>query len=332
MPGTAQVLVTDAAGHQGGVAGQSVLVRGGAGALGAALAAAAQAAGAELRTGAEVVRVLARGERASGVALASGEEIEADVVVSGLDPRTTLLRLVDPAILGPRLGWRASNIRSAGATAKVNLALGGLPDFSSLAGLPAAEQAARLRGRIVFAPDMRWLELAQRAAKYGELPAAPLLEATIPTLLDRSLVDERRAGGARLVMSVIVQAAPYSLREGTWDTRRDELADLVLATLEQFAPGISAMVEARQVITPLDIERDWGASGGHPMHADVALDQWFEWRPLHSYGRYRMPLAGLYLCGSGAHPGGGITGAPGMQAAQEVIADVRGGRLRRDAA
>jgi phytoene dehydrogenase-like protein len=323
MPGTAQVLVTDAAGHPGGVAGQSVVARGGPGALAEALSAAAVAAGAEVRTEAQVVRVMHRGERATGVALASGEEIEAGVVVSGLDPRQTLLRLVDPEVLGPRLGWRASNIRAAGATAKVNLALAELPHFASLVGVGADEQTARLRGRIVFAPDMRWLDLAQRAAKYGRLPEAPYMEATIPTLLDRTLIDERRAGRVRHVMSVIVQAAPYALRDGDWDTRRDELGDLVLATLEQFAPRISALVEARQVITPLDIEREWGATGGHPMHAEVALDQWFEWRPLHGYGRYRMPLAGLYLCGSGAHPGGGITGAAGMQAAHEVLADIR---------
>jgi phytoene dehydrogenase-like protein len=335
VPGTAQVLIADAAGHGGGVAGQSITARGGPGALGAALAAAVAAKGGEVRLGAEVARVTRRDERVSGVALASGEEIGAPVVVSGLDPRRTLLDLLEPEVLGPRLSWRASNIRSAGATAKVNLALAGLPAFSSLDGLGSDEQAARLRGRIVFAPTMDWLERATRAAKYSRLPDEPYMEATVPTLLDPALLaGGRRGKAARVehVMSVIVQAAPYELREGDWEARRDELGDLVLSTLERFAPGISERLVERQVITPLDIERDWGATGGHPMHAEIALDQWFAWRPLHGYGRYRMPLSGLYLCGSGAHPGGGITGAPGMLAAQEVLADLRAGKVARPVA
>jgi phytoene dehydrogenase-like protein len=330
MPGTAQVLVTDAAGHGGGIAGQSVIARGGPGSLGAALAASAVALGAEVRLGAEVVRVTRSGERVTGVALASGEEIGAAVVVSGLDPKRTLLDLLEPEAVGPRLSWRASNIRSAGATAKVNLALDALPAFASLAGLAADEQAARLRGRVVFAPTMDWLERAAREARYGRLPDAPYMEATIPTLLDRTLLDDGRRGRAAKVaqvMSVIVQAAPYGLRDGDWDARRDELGDLVVATLERFAPGLGDRVVERQVVTPLDIEREWGATGGHPMHAEIGLDQWFAWRPLYGYGRYRMPLAGLYLCGSGAHPGGGITGAPGKLAAQEILADIQAGRV-----
>jgi phytoene dehydrogenase-like protein len=331
MPGTAQVLVTDAAGHGGGIAGQSVMARGGPGALAAALAAAIEAAGGELRLGAEVVRVTRTGDRATGVVLASGDEIGAPVVVSGLDPKRTLLDLLEPEALGPRLSWRAANIRSSGATAKVNFALAGLPAFESLAGLGEREQAARLRGRMVFAPTMDWLERATRAARHGRLPEAPYMEATIPTLLDRSLLGDGRSGraaGVEQVMSVLVQAAPYGLRDAGWDERRGELGDLVLATLERFAPGIGDLVVERQVITPLDIEREWGVSGGHPMHAEVGLDQWFAWRPLHGFGRYRMPLSGMYLCGSGAHPGGGITGAPGMLAAQEVLADWSAGKLR----
>ena len=334
MPGTAQVLVADAAGHGGGIAGQSVMVRGGPGVLGAALATAVEAAGGEVRLGAEVARVTRTGDRATGVVLASGDELDASIVVSGLDPKRTLLDLLEPEALGPRLSWRASNIRTHGATAKVNLALSGLPTFSSLAGASSEEQAARLRGRIVFAPDVDWLERATRAAKHGRLPEAPYMEATIPTLLDRTLLGEgrkRKAGRVEQVMSVIVQAAPYELRDGSWEARRGELGDLVLTTLERFAPGIGELVVERQVITPLDIERDWGATGGHPLHAEAGLDQWFAWRPLHGLGRYRMPLAGLYLCGSGAHPGGGVTGAPGMLAAQEILADWSAGRLRASA-
>jgi phytoene dehydrogenase-like protein len=308
------------------------MARGGAGALGTALASAAGALGAEVRLGAEVVRVSHHDDRATGVVLASGEEIAAPVVVSGLDPKRTLLDLLEPEVLGPRLSWRASNIRSVGATAKVNLALAGLPTFSSLGGMNIDEQAVRLRGRTVIAPGTDWLERATRAAKHGRLPDAPYMEATIPTLLDRTLLGEARTGKARRVehvLSVIVQAAPYELREGDWDARRNELGDLVVATLARFAPGIAELVVERQMITPLDIERDWGATGGHPMHAEIGLDQWFAWRPLHGYGRYRLPLVGLYLCGSGAHPGGGITGGPGMLAAQEVLADLAAGRLAR---
>jgi phytoene dehydrogenase-like protein len=151
----------------------------------------------------------------------------------------------------------------------------------------------------------------------------PYMEATIPSLIDRSLIDPDGAGAVRHVMSVIVQPAPYDLRQDTWDERRDELGALVLRSLEAYAPGISGLVEEMRVVTPLDLERDYGATEGHALHAEAGLDQWFAWRPLHGYGRYRMPLDGLYLCGSGAHPGGGITGGPGQLAAREILADLK---------
>jgi phytoene dehydrogenase-like protein len=317
MPGTAQVLVADSACNDGGLAGQTVFARGGPGAVGEALAAAARSFGVEIRTGAQVVQIRHRDDAVVGVTLASGEEIDAAVVLSGADPKTTLLGLLAPEAIGPRLSWRAGNIRSAGATAKVNLALAELPRFLSV---PAETDAVRLRGRIVIAPSMSALQAATRGIKYGRLPAEPYLEATIPTLVDPLLLAERRRGRARgvnHVMSVIVQSVPA-------DSASDAVGDLVLKTLERYAPGIGALVVEQQVITPQDIERDYGASGGHPMHAEIGLDQWFAWRPLHGYGRYRMPLRGLYLCGSGAHPGGGVTGAPGHVAAQEMLADRRG--------
>jgi phytoene dehydrogenase-like protein len=323
MPGSAGVLVGDSVGVAGPLAGQTVFARGGPGALSAALAAAARAAGAEIRTGAEVVAVRSANGRADGVALTDGSEFQGEIVVSDLDPRTTLLRLLEPEVLGPRLSWRATNIRQRGATSKVNFALRGLPLF------PAARtDASRIRGRILIAPGMAALDRAARPQKYGELPGEPLLEATIPTLVDPSLIDADRSGAVRHVMSVIVQGTPYELRDGTWDARRNELGDIVTRVLETYAPGFSNLIEARQVITPLDIEREYGAEGGHPMHAEIGLDQWFAWRPLHGYGRYRMPLDGLYLCGSGANPGGGITGGPGRLAAKAILADLRGGRLR----
>ena len=176
---------------------------------------------------------------------------------------------------------------------------------------------------------MAYLDRAADAAKYGRISEAPWLEATIPSLVDPLLVDGAEAAGVRHVMSVLVQSAPYRLREGDWDARREALGDLVLRTLEDAAPGIGSLVVARRVFTPLDLERELGLAGGHPLHLEPGLDQWFAWRPLRGYARYRMPLEGLYLGGAGAHPGGGITGLPGRAAAVAVLADER---LRRRAA
>jgi phytoene dehydrogenase-like protein len=307
--GTVAVLLADAVGG-GGAAGQATLAAGGPGALADALVSAARAAGAEVRCGVEVASVTTRGDAATGVALLSGEEIPARAVVSGADPRGTLCDLVDPEALGPTMGWRASNIRTPGTVAKVNLALDGLPPFGA--------EEERLGGRIVFATGIDDLESAFDVSKYGNVSDRPYLEATIPTLSDPGLAPD---GGH--VMSVLVQWAPYRLREGTWDERRDELGDHVLKRLEEAAPGISGMVRERRVVTPLDLERDYGLTEGHPLHAEPGLDQFFAWRPLYGFARYRMPIRGLYLCGSGAHPGGGITGAPGANAAREILSDLR---------
>jgi phytoene dehydrogenase-like protein len=308
------VLLNDSAGNDGGAAGQAVFARGGPAALAAALTSAARSHGAEVRTGAEVTSVTVENGRATGVALAGGETIAATVVASGLDPKRTLLGLVDPEELGPTMVWRASNIRAFGATAKVNLVLSGVPRFDGADG-PADE---RLRGRILIAPGIDHLEQGADAAKHRRIAQAPLLEATIPTLSDPSLASD-----GRHAMSVIVQGTPYSLREGTWDVEREGLGDLVVKTLEEYAPGLSDLILAREVLTPLDLERDFGLTGGHVLHAEPGLDQFFAWRPLHGYARYRMPIEGLYLCGSGAHPGGGVTGAPGANAAREILADLQ---------
>lgn len=318
MAGSAALFLTDSAGNAGGAAGETVYARGGPGALAAALADAARTAGVEIRGGAEVVAIRDRDGAATGVALASGEEIAADVVVSGMDPRTTLQGLVDPETLGPELGWEVDNLRDRGVTAKVNLALSALPAF---AGLGVDADAMRLRGRIVVAPSIEYLDGAANASKYGRVSEAPWLEATIPSLVDPLLVDGAGASGIRHVMSVLVQSAPYALRDGDWDTKKESLGDLTLKTLETAAPGISDLVVAREVLTPLDLERDYGLAGGHPMHLEPGLDQWFAWRPLLGYARHRLPLDGLYLCGSGAHPGGGVTGLPGRNAAKAVLAD-----------
>jgi phytoene dehydrogenase-like protein len=324
--GSTAVLLTDSAGNDGGAAGQTVFARGGPGALAEALASAARAAGVEIRTGTEVVAVTSRDGRATGVALASGEAIAAPVIVSGLDPKRTLVGLVDPVALGPSLGWRAGNIRTPGVVGKVNLVLRHLPKF------PAAGDAGEqlLHGRILVAPGIDAMEHAFDAAKYGRMSDAPIVEATIPSLADPSLVEGARAGTQ--VMSVVVQYAPYTLRSGDWDACREALGDLAVAALETVAPGIGKLVTARQVLTPLDLERDYGLTGGHPLHGEPGLDQFFLWRPLLGHARYRMPLEGLYLAGSGAHPGGGITGGPGQNAAREIVADWKKGSRARNAA
>ncbi|MBA3349421.1 MAG: NAD(P)/FAD-dependent oxidoreductase [Actinobacteria bacterium] len=310
--GTTALLLGDSGGNGGGAPGPTVFVEGGPAALAAALASAARTYGAQIRTGAEVAGITADSEgKASGVALVSGEEIEAAVVVSGADPKRTL-RLVDPIELGPTLRWRAENIRTPGVTAKVNLVLAGVPHFPALG---ADGDRRRLQGRIVFAPSIDWIEGAFDASKYGRVPESPPLEATFPTLVDPQLASE-----GRQVISIVVQYAPYAV-EGDWDSGRDELGDRVIKTLDGFAPGIADLILERQVITPLDLERDYGLTGGHALHAEPSLDQFFAWRPLWGHADYRMGIPGLYLCGSGAHPGGGITGRPGANAAREVLAD-----------
>jgi phytoene dehydrogenase-like protein len=219
--------------------------------------------------------------------------------------------------LGPSLRWRAGNIRTPGTAAKVNLVLDGLPVF------PAAGGDTRLlRGRIqVGTTSIDDVERAFDASKYGRIAESPVLEATIPSLVDPSLVAGARDGTH--VMSVLLQWLPPGLAADEWVTRRDAVGDLAISALEAVAPGIGSRVTARQVLTPADLEAEYGLTGGHPLHAEPALDSFFLWRPLLGWARYRMPVDGLYLAGSGAHPGGGVTGVPGRNAAREVLADRR---------
>ena len=317
--GSAAMLFGDAAGNDGGAAGETVFARGGPGRLAEALAAAAREQGATIRASAAVARITSRDGRATGVVLEGGEEIQAGAVVSGLDPKRTLVDLVDPVALGPSLGWRAANIRTPGVVAKVNLALKKLPVFPAASG-----DDALLRGRIVVAPGIDAMERAFDATKYGRWSERPILEATIASLADPSLVDGAKAGTH--VMSVVAQYAPHDLRDGDWADQREAFGDAVIAVLESVAPGIAKLVSHRQVLTPVDLERDYGLTGGHPLHAEAGLDQFFVWRPLLGHARYRIALEWLYLCGSGAHPGGGITGGPGQNAAREILRDRGRGR------
>ena len=313
--GTTANLLLQAAAAGGNGAGSAVYVKGGLGALVESLAAAARRFGAEVRTGAEVERITTKDGRITGVVLAGGEEIAARAVVSGADPQRTFLRMLDPAVLDPEDLRRIRNYRQTGMASKVNLALSALPSFTSLRGLDAA---GLLRGRIHFGPDVDTLERAFDEAKYGGISSVPWLEATIPSLVDPTL-----ASPGRHVMSVYVQYTPYQLKTGTWAEKKDGLGDLVLRMLETYAPGIGELVLARTVVTPVDLEQTYGLTGGHPFHGEPSLDQLFLARPLLGWSRYRAPVTGLYLCGAGAHPGGGVTGGPGANAAREILKDLR---------
>jgi len=317
--GSTAILLADGAGNDGGAAGETVFAIGGPGALREALASAARTGGAEIRCGAEVVAIISRDNRVTGVTLASGEEIHAPVVVSGVDPKRTLVELADPVTVGASMRWRAGNYRTPGVVAKVNLVVDRLPRFTAAGG----DDGQLLRGRILAAPGIDAIERAFDAAKYGRVSETPVLEATIPSLVDPSLVDGAPDGTH--VVSVSAQYVPYKLRDGSWDDagRDAALGDAVIGVIERLAPGFASSVQTREVITPLDLERDYGLSGGHPLHGEQALDQFFLWRPFLGSGRYRLPIDGLYLCASGAHPGGGITGQPGQNAAREILADLK---------
>ena len=273
-----------------------------------------------MRSGVDVSAIRTRRGSVEGVALASGEEIDARIVASSADPKHTFVRLLDPAEIGPTLSWRAENIRMPGVVAKVTLVLDALPAFVGV-------DDERLRGRIVIAPSLDDLDGAFNDSKYGRISGHPYLEATIPTLSDPGLAPE-----GTHVITALFQYAPRHLRDAEWDeAARDRVVDTAVRTLEAYAPGIAETIVARHVVTPADLEREYGLSGGHPMHGEHALDQFFAWRPLLGHARYRLAeIRGLYLCGAGAHPGGGITGGPGGNAARAILADAR--RARRSGA
>jgi phytoene dehydrogenase-like protein len=296
--------------------GSAAFPRGGLGAFTHALAESAKQAGAEIRVNAEVQHIRIKDNAVAGIVLAGGEEIAIDAVVSGVDPKRTFFKLLDPTLLDPTFAMRIRNVRASGNVAKVNIALGGLPAFSALADSEIYLKA--LCGRIHIGPEIDYLERAFDASKYGEFSAAPYLDVTIPTLLDPSLAPE-----GKHVLSAHVQFAPYKLKNGAWDARRHELGDTVVKTLTDYAPNLPGLIEAIQVITPQDLETIYGFSGGHIFHAELALDQLFTMRPVLDWARYKTPIRGLYLCGSGTHPGNGLTGASGANAAREIIHALR---------
>jgi phytoene dehydrogenase-like protein len=296
--------------------GSASFPRGGMGEFSRALAEAAKKAGAEIRTDAEVQHILIKDGAVSGVVLTSGEEIAIEAVVSGVDPKRTFFNLVDPSQLDPTFANRMKNFRANGTVAKVNLALGGLPTFTALD--PHESSLKSLSGRIHIGPEIDYLERAFDASKYGEFSKSPWLDVTIPTILDPSLAPD-----GKHVLSAYVQFAPYKLREGNWDARRRELGETVIKTLANYAPDLPGLVESVQVITPKDLERSYGFTGGHIFHGELALDQLFTMRPVLDWARYKTPVRGLFLCASGTHPGNGLTGASGANAAREIIRELR---------
>ncbi|MGB9403050.1 MAG: NAD(P)/FAD-dependent oxidoreductase [Candidatus Acidiferrales bacterium] len=305
-------------------AGSASFPRGGMGALTQALAAAAKEAGAEIRTGADVEQILVKDGAAIGVVLAGGEQIAAKTIISNADPRRTFLKLIDSVHLSPGFLTKMQNFRASGTVAKVNLALDGLPNFTALKDLSTAaalsmnDGTTALSGRIHIGPDIDYLERAFDASKYGEFSREPYLDITIPSILDPSVAPQ-----GKHVMSIHMQFAPYRLREGDWASQRDALGDTVVKTLSAYAPDLPNLILGGHVITPADLEATYGLTGGHPFHGEMALDQLFIARPLLGSARYRAPLRGLYLCGSGTHPGNGVTGASGYNAAREILKDLR---------
>ena len=310
--GSALVLLLRGAGDPR-PAGSAHFAAGGIGSVTQAMASSAQAAGAEIRTGAEVAEIRVKDGAATAVVLQSGEEIPAKAIISNADPKRTLLKLVDPTHLAPDFAQKLQHYRMMGTVAKVNLALSGLPDFSALNN----GSSAALTGRIQISPGIDYLERAFDESKYGDFSKQPYLEIAIPSLTDPSL-----APSGQHVMSVYMQYAPYKLK-ADWNTQRGPLGDAVVKTIARYAPGLPELILARQVITPKDLEDTYGLTAGQIFHGELALDQFFTMRPLLDWARYRTPIANLYLCGSGTHPGAGLTGGSGANAAREILKDLK---------
>jgi phytoene dehydrogenase-like protein len=311
-PGTAYILLHHCMGGVGGQRGLWGFVRGGMGGISNAIADSARSKGAEIRTNATVSKILLRHGRAEGVALATGEEVRAKVVASNLDPKKTFLELLDPSDLPPDFVDDIRKFRVEGTSLKMNLALSGLPEFQALPGAPGPQHRATMH----ICPSIDYLERAWDDAKYGQPSQSPLLEMTIPTMYDPTLAPE-----GHHIMGIFLQYAPYTLRDSNWDRERKRYTERIFDVIEEYCPNIRSIVVERQTLTPLDLERHFHLTGGNIFHGEMSLDQMFVMRPLAGWARYRTPIKGLYLCGSGAHPGGGVMGAAGHNAAREILRD-----------
>jgi phytoene dehydrogenase-like protein len=287
--------------------------RGGTGGVANAIANSARELGAEIRTNARVAHVITRNGRAVGVALEDGEEIYADRVVSSLDPKLTFLKLVDAGELPNELVDKVRKFDSVGSSGKVNLALDALPDLSCLPG-----DGVHLRGAISISPSVNYIERAYDDAKNGRFSKNPYIDVIFP-----SNIDPGMAPPGKHVMSCFVQYAPYNLAEGDWNSQREAFGDAVVNTLSEYMPNLKKLILHRQVLTPWDIEQTIGLTGGNIFQGELSLSQLFFLRPVPGWAQYRTPIKNYYQCGSGTHPGGGITGAPGRLAALEILRDAR---------
>jgi phytoene dehydrogenase-like protein len=289
-------------------------VRGGMGGISHALAGAAQALGVEIRTRAEVQTIIVRDGRAVGVALADGEELRARLVISNADPKRTFLSLVNPGDIDEEFRGEVENIRCHGVSVKINLALDGLPSFTAF---PTNSLGLPHLTTMHVCPSMDYIDRAWDDATQGKPSSSPMLECTIPTAYDDSI-----APPGKHIMCIFAQYAPYSLKDAQWDDElKDRFADRCIEALAEYAPNIKDIILHRQVISPLDMEREYGLTGGNIFHGEMSLDQLFFMRPVAGWAKYRTPIRNLYLCGSGTHPGGGVMGAPGYNAAREIIRD-----------
>jgi phytoene dehydrogenase-like protein len=320
--GTAYMLLYSCAGD-GQPFSAAGMVKGGMGGLTQAMARAARHYGVEIRTEAEVAEIMVDNGQTNGVRLANGQVITAAAIISNADPRTTFMKLVDPAYLDPFFVKQVQNIKYRGSGARVHLALKGLPMFTALTPPFFPLERGRieggveyLRGYVRIAPSLNYLEKAFDAAKYGQFARQPYLDVTIPSLADSSL-----APAGQHVMSIYMQYAPYHLREGSWEECREALGEVVIDTLAQYAPNLKKSILHAKVLTPLDLETIYGLPEGNANHGEMTLDQFLYMRPVPGYAQYRAPIQGLYMCGAGTHPGGGVTGLPGYNAAREILKD-----------
>lgn len=280
-----------------------------------ALASVCRSLGVEIRTGAPVERILVRQGRAAGIVLDGGMEITAGIVVSNADPKRTFLHLLPRQAVPEGFRREIEGIKTEGVAMKINLALDGLPDFHARPGTAPGPQH---RATIHIGPTMDYIDRAWADAQLGRPSAQPFLEVTIPTMYDPSL-----APPGRHLMNIFVQYTPYRLAEGTWDEIKEAYADRVIGTLAEYAPNLPDLIIHRQVLSPLDLERQFALTGGDIFHGEMTLDRLFFMRPIPGWAQYRTPVRGLYLCGSGTHPGGGVMGAPGYNAAREILRDLR---------
>ena len=321
-PGSAYVLLHHCFGEVNGKKGTWGHALGGMGAITQAMAKSAAARGVDIRVGSGVREVIVEKGRAVGVVSADGQTVRAAAVVSNLNPRLLYLSLIDPAVLPKSFLERIGQWRCGSGTFRMNVALSELPDFTCLPGTAVADHHT---AGIILAPTLGYMEKAYFDARIGGWSRKPIVEMVIPSTLDDSL-----APAGMHVASLFCQHVAPELPSGeSWDDHRDKVADLMIDTVNQHAPNFKQSVLGRQIMSPLDLERTFGLIGGDIFHGRLQLDQMFSARPMLGYGNYRGPLQGLYLCGSGTHPGGGVTGAPGHNAAQEIMSDFRLRRLRR---